>query len=55
MIRSLNEYGRNFDTMSGRNSKRSCQGRKRDSEPEMRATYADDEDSPGRISIFHVS
>lgn len=55
MIRSLNEYGRNFDTMSGRNSKRSCRGRKRDSEPEMRATYADDEDSPGRISIFHVS
>lgn len=55
----MNEWslnGNNFDTTSGRNSNRgSSSSRKRDSEPEMRATYADDEDFPGRILIFHVS
>lgn len=51
---SLDEW-ENSDTTSGRtNNRGSSWSRKTESEPEMRATYAD-EDFPRRILIFHVS
>lgn len=51
-MRSVNECGRNFDARVGG---RGVEVQVNESKPERMATYADDEDFPRRVLIFHVS